>query len=211
MDPVMFTFYTIALFYCLFYDWYRLIVVLGMLYFKSMRNELLMSGTSLFNIVMIGLLGKNKLKNTFSMLVNSYYMGIVRILKLFGKMKFIYNFVIGTITIYFNYMLNNNNAHVYIDVDGYNITYYLGMKRYTIIYRTTKNSSILLATGYYPDDSGIEQLEEDITDEITSLAGPLENFHGIEYTPRMLKYDKIVIELENKELSFNENEIIRLN
>lgn len=204
----MFTFYTIALFYCLFYDWYRLIVVLAMLYFKPMRNELLLSGASLLNIVMIGMLGKNKLKNTATMLINSYYTGSLRVirltLKFISKLKFVYNFVIGAINVYFNYILHNNTANVYTINNTVNIEYYLGMKRYNIMYNTTKSSTVLLATGY-------SENEEDITDEIISLAGPLENFHGIKYTPNLLKYTKIVIELENKELTFNGDEVICLN
>lgn len=90
-----------------------------------------------------------------------------------------------------------------LDKNLYEITYLIGETNYKLLTSRKRGPKrIMLA---------LDENSTDVTDLIESYAGPLENFHGQEYTPKDLRILKLHILCQDQEFEFNEDDKINLN
>jgi len=91
----------------------------------------------------------------------------------------------------------NNNKHIYYK------EYYFNDNFYRFIISTDFK---VLDTFY----SATDENNNDITDEIVKYIGPNNDFHNLELTPLMLGYKTINLTVDDKEIVFNENDILKI-
>ena len=98
-----------------------------------------------------------------------------------------------------------NKSITKVDNKVYILSYILNGKIYKIVIKNNYRS-------YIPLLQISDENNEDITENILPYVGPNMDFHNILLTPDFFVYKKMTFQLDNgEELTFKENEIIKLN
>jgi len=120
---------------------------------------------------------------------------------------YVYNFFVSVNIVlnllYDKYYVKRPSSSIKMFKDRYMISYSINGKKYKIVIPRKKNINKIIKV--------VNEYGNDITIEFETYLGPCNNFHGFEYTPYTLGYDKIIIETINCEcIVFNKYDIITL-
>ena len=104
---------------------------------------------------------------------------------------------------YISLLQTLNNNIVIIDKHTYELNYVIKGRRYTMRIKCKKGPHVMIQAS--------DENDNDITEIIQAYAGPMEDFHGIVFTPNDFGHNEVTLSLSSgDDIVFNVNQPISL-